>query len=79
MRHRSRGQIRGQAGGRAPIAVDFSAGKTPSGWKIHDIRIDGVSLVSTYRNTCNHGIEGLIERLSARNRENARKIAPVQA
>ena len=70
--------------GAAPIAVDFSAGKTPSGWRVFDIKIDGVSLVSTYRNTFseevrNHGIEGLIERLSARNRENARKIAPAQA
>ena len=69
--------------GAAPIAVDYSAVRTPSGWKVYDIRIDGVSLVSTYRGTFseevrNHGIEGLIERLSARNRENVRRIAPVQ-
>ena len=71
-----------QPGGQA-IDVNYSMAKTASGWKVYDIKIGGVSLVSTYRSTFsehvrNHGIEGLIDLLSARNRENIRRLAPVQ-
>jgi phospholipid transport system substrate-binding protein len=70
--------------GRQPITVDYSMAKTPFGWKVYDIKIGAVSLVTTYRSTFReeirrHGIEGLIGSLSARNRENSRRIAPVQA
>lgn len=70
--------------GAQPVAVDYFMEKTPSGWKLYDIKIGGVSLVSTYRATFsetvrNHGIDGLIEMLSNKNRQNARRIAPVQA
>ncbi|HKA43201.1 MAG TPA: ABC transporter substrate-binding protein [Burkholderiales bacterium] len=72
-----RSQIR-QAGA-PPIAVDFFMARTQSGWKVYDVKIDGVSLVSTYRATFseevrNRGIEGLIDLLSARNREHGRRI-----
>lgn len=70
--------------GAQPIAIDYSMEKTPSGWKVYDIKIGGVSLVSTYRSTFseevrNHGIEGLIGLLSNKNRQNNRRLAPVQS
>lgn len=72
-----------QPGGQA-INVDYSMARTASGWKVYDIKIGGVSLVSTYRSTFseqvrNHGIEGLIDMVSAKNRQNTKRIAPVQS
>ena len=44
------------------------------GWKVYDITVDGVSLVTTYRSTFastirESGMDGLIERLSEKNQE----------
>jgi phospholipid transport system substrate-binding protein len=69
--------------GTQPLAIEYSMAKTPSGWKLHDIKIGGLSLVSTYRSTFseevrNRGIEGLIGLLSNKNRQNGRRIAPAQ-
>jgi phospholipid transport system substrate-binding protein len=46
--------------------------KTPGGWMIYDITVDGVSLVLTYRDEFNlitsaSGIDGLIKRLKEKN------------
>ena len=54
--------------GRPPVEVDYAMEKTPQGWKIYDVVIDGVSLVATYRSQFaqqvrDGGIEGLIVRL----------------
>lgn len=70
--------------GAQPIAFNFTMEKTPAGWKVHDIKIAGVSLVSTYRGSFqeeirNRGIEGLIALLSSKNRQNGRRIVPVQS
>ena len=70
--------------GASPITVDYAMAKTAAGWKLYDIRIAGVSLVSTYRPTFseavrNHGIEGLISMLASKNRQNGARIAPVQS
>lgn len=59
--------------GRPPVAVEYAMRKTPAGWKIYDIVVEGVSLVLTYRAefeavTRESGIEGLIKRMSAKNR-----------
>jgi phospholipid transport system substrate-binding protein len=53
--------------------VEYDMAKGESGWKVYDIRVAGVSLVATYRTTFaeevrNHGIDGLISTLSAKNR-----------
>ena len=58
--------------GRPPVAVEYSMKKTPEGWKIFDISVEGVSLVMTYRSefeqiTRTSGVEGLIKRLQAKN------------
>ena len=70
--------------GAQAIAFDFTMEKTPSGWKVYDIKISGVSLVTTYRTSFqeeirNRGIEGLIALLSSKNRQNGKRIAPVQS
>ena len=58
--------------GRPPVAVDYAMKKTPTGWKIYDINVEGVSLVLTYRSefeqiTRVSGIDGLIKRLAEKN------------
>ena len=56
-----------------PIAVDYSMEKTDSGWKVYNMKIEGISLVENYRNTFNtevqkNGIDGLIATLADKNR-----------
>ena len=58
--------------GRPPVPVEYSMRKTPEGWKIYDIAVEGVSLVLTYRSefeqiTRTSGVEGLIKRLQQKN------------
>jgi len=58
--------------GRPPVPVEYSMRKTPAGWKIYDIAIEGVSLVLTYRAefeniTRASGVDGLIKRLQLKN------------
>lgn len=56
-----------------PIAVDYSMEKTDAGWKVYNLKIEGISLVENYRNTFNTeiqrgGIDGLIKALADRNK-----------
>jgi phospholipid transport system substrate-binding protein len=56
-----------------PIAVDYSMEKTDSGWKVYNMKIEGISLVENYRNTFNteiqkNGVDGLIATLADKNR-----------
>jgi phospholipid transport system substrate-binding protein len=56
-----------------PIAVDYNMEKTDSGWKVYNLKIEGVSLIENYRNTFNteiqkHGVDGLIASLADKNR-----------
>ncbi len=58
--------------GRPPVPVEYSMRKTPEGWKIYDIAVEGVSLVLTYRAefdniTRTSGVAGLIKRLQEKN------------
>jgi len=60
----------------APVAVDFNMEKTDGGWKVYNVKIEGISLVENYRNTFNseiqkHGVDGLIKSLAEKNRSNA--------
>jgi phospholipid transport system substrate-binding protein len=55
-----------------PISVDYSMYKSSSDWKIYDVTVEGVSLVTTYRSTFaeeirQNGIDGLIKSLQAKN------------
>jgi phospholipid transport system substrate-binding protein len=56
-----------------PIAVDYSMEKTDAGWKVYNMKIEGISLVENYRNTFNteiqkNGVDGLITTLAEKNR-----------
>lgn len=60
--------------GSERTTIDYDMEKSPVGWKVYDIKIDGVSLVMTYRGTFDEkirddGIEGLIKSLSDKNRQ----------
>lgn len=70
--------------GTQPLSIDYEMEKTPQGWKVFDVRIAGASLAATYRDTFaeivrNHGVDGLIEQLSGKNRQNGAKPATVRA
>jgi len=60
--------------GGPPVGVDYSMERTGQGWKVYDVKIEGISLVENYRNTFNsevqkNGVDGLIRTLSERNRQ----------
>ena len=59
--------------GGAPIQIDYSMGKTAAGWKVYDVIVGGVSLVTTYRDEFNEqikagGVDGLIKTLAEKNK-----------
>jgi len=65
--------------GAQPIPVNYEMAKTADGWKVFDLTIEGVSLVTSYRGTFNSeiqekGIDGLIKTLSDKN-TNAASVA----
>ena len=58
--------------GQAPVPIDYSMAKGASGWKVYDVIVGGVSLVTNYRDEFNEqiksgGIDGLIKTLQAKN------------
>lgn len=62
-----------QRGGQA-IAIDYDMEKSAGGWKVFDIKVDGVSLITTYREDFanqvrDSGLDGLIKTLSTKNRQ----------
>jgi phospholipid transport system substrate-binding protein len=64
--------------GAQSIPIDYSMEKTNDGWKVFDVLIDGVSLVTNYRSSFsteikNSGIDGLVKSLADRNAKNAAK------
>ena len=71
-----------QSGG-PPIPIDYSMEKQEKGWKVYDVAIDAVSLVTTYRGSFNDqiqksGIDGLVKTLADRNKSGDTK-APAAA
>lgn len=60
-----------QPGGQ-PIPMDYRMEKSPQGWKVFDVSVEGVSIVTTYRSTfgaevTKGGIDGLIKTLTEQN------------
>ena len=54
--------------GHKPIQLDYSVEKQNDGWKVFDVVVAGVSLVTNYRDTFNQevpasGVDGLIQML----------------
>ncbi len=62
-----------QSGGK-PIQLDYSLEKQQDGWKVYDVIVAGVSLVTNYRDTFNqevraNGVDGLIQMLANKNKQ----------
>jgi phospholipid transport system substrate-binding protein len=60
--------------GTEPVTLDYSMEKTANGWKVYDVTVGGVSLVTTYRESFaaevrNAGVDGLIRSLAEKNRQ----------
>jgi phospholipid transport system substrate-binding protein len=56
------------------LTMDYDMEKSAVGWKVYDIKIDGISLITTYRQSFagkvrTDGIDGLIKSLSDKNRQ----------
>ena len=61
-----------------PVQIDYNLTKTADNWKVFDVVIGGVSLVTNYRDEFNDqitkgGVDGLIKTLSDRNKGTAAK------
>ena len=59
--------------GTEPVSIDYGMEKTTNGWKVYDVVVGGVSLVTNYRETFNAeirdaGVDGLIKSLVGKNR-----------
>lgn len=62
-----------QGKGKQPVPIDYSMEKKPNGWKVYDVTVAGVSLVTNYRGSFNsqvrkNGVDGLIKTLSDKNK-----------
>lgn len=60
--------------GSKPVQLDYSLEKQPEGWKVYDVIVAGVSLVTNYRDTFAqevraNGVDGLIQMLSSKNKQ----------
>ncbi len=60
--------------GSKPVQLDYSLEKLPDGWKVYDVIVAGVSLVTNYRDTFTqevraNGVDGLIQMLSTKNKQ----------
>lgn len=69
---RVRTEIR-QSGAGKNIELDYWLEKSPTGWKVYDIEVGGISIVTNYRESFaaevrNNGIDGLIKSLQAKNK-----------
>lgn len=67
--------------GAQPLPIDYSMYKTAFGWKVYDVAIDNVSLVTNYRSSFSStirqsGIDGLIKTLAAQSSGGTVKPAP---
>jgi phospholipid transport system substrate-binding protein len=63
-----------QQSGAEAVTIDYSMEKTPAGWKVYDVTVAGISLVTTYRDAFaqevhNVGVDGLIKKLADKNQQ----------
>ncbi len=59
--------------GSKPVQLDYSLEKLDAGWKVYDMTVAGISLVTNYRDQFaqevrNGGVDGLIATISAKNK-----------
>ena len=63
-------------GGSARVTIDYDMHRTPAGWKVQEIRMDGVNLIANYRPTfaarvLDGGVDALIKALTDKNRQSS--------
>jgi phospholipid transport system substrate-binding protein len=61
-----------EVGAAVPVRLEYFLSKKDNGWKVYDVRIDGISLVTTFRNSYNilisrDGLPMLIANLQKKN------------
>jgi len=69
--------------GKERVALDYEMEKTPAGWKIYDVKVAGVRLVTTYRDIFaekvrDGGVSGLIQFLADGNQEGSARFNTVR-
>lgn len=57
---------------RPPVPIDFRMKRTPDGWKVYDVVVENLSLVTNYRSSfqseiSRNGIDGLIKAIEDKN------------
>lgn len=60
--------------GRQPISIDYRMSRSADGWKVYDVVVESLSLVTNYRGSFTSeinrsGIDGLIKTIQAKNRQ----------
>jgi len=60
------------ASGQQPIAIDYRMSNSSGAWKVYDVAVENLSLVTTYRSSFaeeiqRNGIDGLIKSLQTKN------------
>ena len=63
--------------GKQPVNIDYRLERAPDGWKVYDVVVEGLSLVTNYRSSFaseinRTGIDGLIKVLEDKNRSLAK-------
>jgi len=61
---------------RPPVAIDFRMSRVANGWKVYDVVVENLSLVTNYRSSfqaeiSKHGIDGLIKVIEDKNAQAA--------
>ena len=62
--------------GRQPVQIDYRMAKTANGWKVYDVVVENLSLVTSYRGSfqseiARSGIDGLIKSIESKNQKTA--------
>ena len=70
--------------GKERMTLDYEMEKTPAGWRIYDVKVAGVGLVTTYREVFaekvrESGVDGLISFLADGNREGGSRFNSVKS
>lgn len=55
-----------------PVSIDYTLYKTPQGWRVYNVTVEGASIVTAYRNQFDteirtNGVDGLIKSLKDKN------------
>jgi phospholipid transport system substrate-binding protein len=69
-----------QQAGHKPVQIDYNLEKLDSGWKVYDVSVAGISLITNYREQFaqevrNGGIDGLINSIAAKNKSLEARVA----